>query len=52
MIHDATTPILKHNMTTSGCLGDTYAAALQHDIVEVPAEATLVGVVRRPTDGR
>jgi uncharacterized protein YeaO (DUF488 family) len=30
-------------------LGDTYVAALQHGLVEVPADATLVGVVRRPT---
>lgn len=36
-------------MTTSDLLGDTYVAALQHDIVAVPSEATLVGVVRRPT---
>lgn len=36
-------------MTTSDLLGDTYIAALQHDIVVVPSEATLVGVVRRPT---
>ncbi|QZP39626.1 DUF488 domain-containing protein [Halobaculum magnesiiphilum] len=36
-------------MTSSNPLEDTYVAALQHDLVEVPAEATLVGVVRRPT---
>lgn len=29
-------------------LEDTYAAAIQHDLVECPPEATLVGVVRRP----
>lgn len=31
------------------CLDDTYVAALQHDLVEFPADAALVGVVRRPT---
>lgn len=36
-------------MTLSDLLGDTYVAALQHDLVDVPPEATLVGVVRRPT---
>ncbi|GAA0203765.1 DUF488 domain-containing protein [Halobaculum roseum] len=36
-------------MTSSNRLEDTYVAALQHDLVDVPAEATLVGVVRRPT---
>lgn len=36
-------------MTTSGSLHDTYIAALQHDLADLPAEATLVGVVRRPT---
>lgn len=35
--------------TGKGRLFDTYVAALQHDIAEVPSEATLVGVVRRPT---
>lgn len=30
-------------------LDDTYVAALHHDLVDVPPEATLVGVVRRPT---
>lgn len=30
-------------------LTDTYVAALQHDLAAVPEEATLVGVVRRPT---
>jgi hypothetical protein len=30
-------------------LDDTYVAALQHDLVDVPDAATLVGVVRRPT---
>jgi len=28
---------------------ETYAAALQHDIVDLPAATTRVGVVRRPT---
>lgn len=30
-------------------LHDTYVAALQHDLVDLPAEARLVGVVRRQT---
>jgi uncharacterized protein YeaO (DUF488 family) len=33
----------------TGDLSDTYVAALQHDTADVPADATLVGVVRRPT---
>ncbi|WP_248910295.1 DUF488 domain-containing protein [Halocatena marina] len=36
-------------MTTTDLLEDTYVAALQHDLVDIPTEATLVGVVRRPT---
>ncbi|SEH68284.1 Protein of unknown function, DUF488 [Halopenitus malekzadehii] len=36
-------------MSSSDRLEDTYVAALQHDLVDVPSEATLVGVVRRPT---
>ncbi|MFP8952585.1 DUF488 family protein [Natrialbaceae archaeon A-arb3/5] len=32
-----------------GALSDTYVAALQHDLADVPDEATLVGVVREPT---
>ena len=36
-------------MTTSDLLEDTYVAALQHDLVDISPEATLVGVVRRPT---
>lgn len=36
-------------MTTQGALHDTYVAALQHDLVDLPPEAALVGVVRRPT---
>ncbi|MFB6106257.1 MAG: DUF488 family protein [Halobacteriaceae archaeon] len=32
----------------AGTVTDTYAAALQHDLVDV-GDATLVGVVRRPT---
>ncbi|OVE85581.1 DUF488 domain-containing protein [Natronolimnobius baerhuensis] len=32
-----------------GTVADTYVAALQHDLADVPADATLVGVVRRPT---
>ena len=36
-------------MSTSERLGDTYVAALQHDLVDYPTDATLVGVVRRPT---
>ncbi|WP_313694654.1 DUF488 family protein [Halorarum halobium] len=30
-------------------LHDTYVAALQHDLAELPAGTRLVGVVRRPT---
>lgn len=33
----------------TGSLGETYHAALQHDLVS-PEGATLLGVVRRPTD--
>lgn len=36
-------------MTSTELLDDTYVAALQHDLVDVPSEATMVGVVRRPT---
>ncbi|WP_245724163.1 DUF488 domain-containing protein [Natronorubrum texcoconense] len=32
-----------------GTLADTYVAALQHDLVDLPPETTLVGVVRKPT---
>ncbi|AEN06104.1 hypothetical protein Halar_2450 [halophilic archaeon DL31] len=35
-------------ITTTGLLEDTYVAALQHGLGDV-SEATLVGVVRRPT---
>ncbi|AGB37196.1 DUF488 domain-containing protein [Natronococcus occultus] len=31
-----------------GTLADTYVAALQHDLADLPPEATLVGVVRKP----
>jgi len=33
----------------SGQVYDTYVAALQHDIADVPEDAVRVGVVRRPT---
>jgi hypothetical protein len=33
----------------SGTVTETYAAALQHDIADLPDDAALVGVVRRPT---
>ncbi|PSQ15413.1 hypothetical protein BRD00_14035 [Halobacteriales archaeon QS_8_69_26] len=33
----------------AGTLSDTYAAAIQHDIADVPDGATLAGVVRTPT---
>ncbi|THE63716.1 hypothetical protein D8Y22_18085 [Salinadaptatus halalkaliphilus] len=33
---------------TRGTLSDTYVAALQHDLVDVSPETTLVGVVRKP----
>nr|WP_232833846.1 DUF488 domain-containing protein [Saliphagus sp. LR7] len=36
-------------VTTSDLLEDTYVAALQHDLVDISLEATLVGVVGRPT---
>ena len=32
-----------------GTLADTYVAAIQHGLVELPAGATRVGVVRQPT---
>jgi len=32
-----------------GTLRDTYLAALQHDLIDIPEGATLVGVVRSPT---
>ncbi|WP_137288759.1 DUF488 domain-containing protein [Natronorubrum halophilum] len=34
---------------TDGTLTDTYVAAIQHDRADVPDDATLVGVVRKPT---
>jgi hypothetical protein len=36
-------------MTKRGQLEHTYVAALQHDLADVPPEATKVGVVRRAT---
>lgn len=33
----------------AGELFDTYVAALQHDLVNLPEGTTLLGVVRRPT---
>lgn len=33
----------------AGELFDTYVAALQHDLVDLPEGTTLLGVVRRPT---
>lgn len=35
-------------MTTAGELTDTYVAAVQHDLADLPPETTLVGVVRKP----
>jgi uncharacterized protein YeaO (DUF488 family) len=35
--------------TDDGAVLETYAAALQHDIANLPAGARTVGVVRRPT---
>ncbi|MCU4925562.1 DUF488 domain-containing protein [Halobacteria archaeon AArc-dxtr1] len=32
-----------------GRLTETYVAALQHDLADLPPEASLVGVVREPT---
>jgi len=34
---------------SQGALRDTYLAALQHDLIDIPEGATLVGVVRSPT---
>jgi uncharacterized protein YeaO (DUF488 family) len=34
---------------SQGTLRDTYLAALQHDLIDIPEGATLVGVVRSPT---
>ncbi len=34
---------------STGRLFDTYAAALQHDLVELPPDTERIGVVRRPT---
>jgi uncharacterized protein YeaO (DUF488 family) len=34
---------------TRGTLADTDVAAIQHGLTELPADATRVGVVRRPT---
>ncbi|MFC6990877.1 DUF488 family protein [Haladaptatus sp. GCM10025707] len=36
-------------MAPAGTLSDTYLAAIQHDLAELPPESTLVGVVRKPT---
>jgi uncharacterized protein YeaO (DUF488 family) len=33
----------------AGTLGDTYVAALQHGLVDLDGDETLVGVVREPT---
>ncbi len=33
----------------TGEVRDTYHAALQHDLVDLPEDARLVGVVRKPT---
>ena len=35
-------------MSERGALRDTYAAALQHELVELDGEERLLGVVRRP----
>lgn len=32
-----------------GTLTDTYVAAIQHELVDLPTDATRVGVVRQPT---
>lgn len=36
-------------MTAEGTLSDTYLAAIQHGLAELPEPTTLVGVVRKPT---
>lgn len=33
----------------SGRVFETYVAALQHDLADIPEDATRIGVVRRPT---
>lgn len=38
-------------MSDHGTLRDTHAAALRHGLADLPEEATLVGVVRRPGGG-
>jgi len=40
---------LPSTVTDPGRLSDTDAAAIQHEFADVPADATLVGVVRTPT---
>lgn len=35
--------------TDGGRLADTYVAAIQHDLADLPPDATRVGVVRQPT---
>ena len=34
---------------TRGTLTDTYVAAIQHGLADLPPDATRIGVVRRPT---
>jgi hypothetical protein len=36
-------------MHAAGTVRETYHAAIQHDIVDLPGDAHLAGVVRRPT---
>jgi hypothetical protein len=33
----------------AGTLSDTYVAAIQHDLVDLPEDAYRLGVVRKPT---
>lgn len=40
---------MSDSATATGTLGETYHAALQHDLVSLSGDESLVGVVRRPT---
>ncbi|MFC7216335.1 DUF488 domain-containing protein [Saliphagus sp. GCM10025334] len=42
-------PLADATDVASATLTDTYVAALQHDLVDLEPETTLVGVVRQPT---
>lgn len=40
---------MSDSATTTGTIGETYHTALQHDLVSLSGDESLVGVVRRPT---